>query len=669
MEYIYENHDVKGLVFSESKEPLPDGVLAKVKGASFFLDGFSRNGRFYPKKLWENALKNQETKNTISRGLMFGCIGHPKDYSLDELLESGKVSHKVTDIQINENSGEGIAEYEILDTPSGRILNTVLRSGSEMYVSTRAFGGFSNETKDKDGKKYKVLDEKNFVIESIDFVIQPGFLETNPKLIESLKEDFLELEEKDKIVHIECEEGICGLKFENLEVEEVEVKEVEEEVKEVEEEVKEVEEVSKEIDTSLLEHLAKEELILMIKNVVEENNLLSLSPKKEGLDGGIVVSSKLIMNYVSYIEILLKLVRYKVEYEKYYDDLIQFLDKDIKITVNDMNSVSAIADKILKEKDVEESIIHVCERINELTKKINNDGEKNDDEKTDKEGKTSSEKEPSSKGIDTSTEIKSADESAIDFLWDLKEREVEVKEIVYEEDKTKIIELKSKNLKLKEATISLTKTLEEALNKSAEKEIVKETVIEYKIPDDINSRFIEINETVEKTNKQKLELEKTIEELRSEIENEQLLREKLRDENESLKESIETNKVYFKEIVEDNEKEKSDLEEAFHLEESEKKKTQNALNETLKKVDDLYEKIQTSSAKYYALYYRLELPVVEKLMGIYESEERLLLALEKEEKLNFRKNEKEIEIIVPTYSNRSESSSEAKTKFLESLTK
>lgn len=657
-QYIYENHDVKGLVVSEAKgSTLAEGVLAKVKGPSFFLDGFSRNGRFYPKKLWENALKNPETKSALTRGLMFGCIGHPKDYSLDELLESGKVSHKVTDIYIDKQTGEGIAEYEILDTPAGRILNTVLRSGSEMYVSTRAFGGFSNETKSKDGKKYKVLDVNNFVIESVDFVIQPGFLETNPTLVESLMEDFMELKEKDEAHHIECEDGLCSLNLEGMN-----------EVNEDEE--PKIEEEANVLDKAVLEKLNKDELITMLENVVNENNLLTKDAMNEedtGNSDDMMVSAKLMMNYVSYVEVLTKMVRYNVEYEKYYDQLIEFLDKDAKLTTDDMTELDKICDEILKEKDVEESIIHACERIKELAEKINDDGEKDDKEKEDKEGKTES---PTKKDDeeDTSATVKAKGESLVDFMWNLKERIEIQKEVVYEEDTEKVDEMASQVLRLKEATVALTKNLEEALNQTPEKEIVTETKIEFKIPDDINEKFVSMNETVESLKEAKAELETKLNEYQASIEKSSETYGELVAEKEALEEAIETDKGMFREILEDKEKEKIALEEAVEEQKQKTVEVQEVLKKTNKKVDKVSEKLNETTAKFYSMYHKLELPLVEKLMELHTDEVKLKEALIKEEKLNNRRAPV-AKIDLPEYKPKDVSRAEKKSKFLENLTR
>jgi len=660
-QYIYENHDVSGLVITEaSTKQLSEGVLSKVKGASFFLDGYSRNGRFYPKSLWENSLKNPETKMAIEKGLMFGCIGHPKDYSLDELLESGKVSHKVTNIYIDKASGEGIAEYDILDTPSGRILNTVLKSGSEMYVSTRAFGGFTTETKTKGGKKYKILDDKNFVIESIDFVIQPGFLETKPKLVESLRED-LELLREDKH-EIICEDGLCGLELGEAinEKEEIEV-----------------------LDKSVFENLSKDEVITMLENVISENKILSNDKVHEDDSSSnqddMMVSAKLMINYVSYVELLTKLVRYNVEFEKYYDQLIEFLDKDSKLSTDDMGKLDEICALILKEKDIEESIVTVCTRITELAAKINDDGEKND--KEDKEDKEPKKKDS---GEDNSTEVKAKEESFVDYVMTLMKPEVVVMEkITKVQDESLVRELNGQLLQMKEATKFLTQKLDEEMNKAPKKETITETKIEYKVPSEIHEKILKgmeqntsLTEQLEGETAKRLGVDKELNELNTQYEELGEELDKVTSDFESLKESIEekesSDKKIFKEILEDNKRELKVSEEFA----SELNEELEDLTEQLEKKNETLEKYKgvlvETSAKFYASFYKLEIPTVNKLMERYTNEKDLKEALLKEEKMNQRTPMKTKEITVPTYNenHRPENKrSASKKSFLENLTR
>ena len=231
-------------------------TLGLVEGKSFVLNGVSRNGRFYPKELWENVLKDTEVIQMLKEKLMFGCIGHPEEYTLDELLAEGKVSHIVTDIRLG-NDGFGYATYEILDTPAGRILNTILRAGSKLKVSTRAFGDFSNEFKELDGNRYKVIDPKSFKLESIDFVIKPGIANVDVKLMEELEQKNSQDLEKLKEGEIKlCKDGVCTL------IEEVEIhKEIESKFNEEVEKYKSIINTLKEENKNLQDNLieAKEE--------------------------------------------------------------------------------------------------------------------------------------------------------------------------------------------------------------------------------------------------------------------------------------------------------------------------------------------------------------------------------------------------------------------------
>ena len=256
-------------------------VLGIVEGKSFVLDGVSRNGRFYPKQLWENVLKDPEVIQMLNDKLMFGCIGHPENYTLDELLADGKVSHIVTDIRIG-NDGFGYATYEILDTPAGRILNTILRAGSKMKVSTRAFGEFVNEYKVIEGKKYQVINPKNFKLESIDFVIKPGIADVDVKLIEKLETENKQDLEKLKESSIQlCEDGVCTI------IEEVELhKKIEEQYK------KEIEKYKSIINT------LKEENKQLQDEIENKNNL---EKRKEELEKILIAE---IENYLKEISIL-----------------------------------------------------------------------------------------------------------------------------------------------------------------------------------------------------------------------------------------------------------------------------------------------------------------------------------------------------------------------------
>lgn len=157
-------------------------VLGRVKGQFFAPNGTSRNGRFYPRSLWEKVIRNVDVKNRLTERTMFGTIGHDDTPVTEEQLRNGEVSHIVTNLHIDEN-GIGLGEAIILDTPSGRNLNTYLRAGSRLSTSSRASGRFAKEP-NREG--VPIVDEDSYLFETFDFVIEPGFLEARPDLVESL---------------------------------------------------------------------------------------------------------------------------------------------------------------------------------------------------------------------------------------------------------------------------------------------------------------------------------------------------------------------------------------------------------------------------------------------------------------------------------------------------
>ena len=163
----------------ESSDVDGEYIIAKVRGQFFVPDGNSRNGRHYKRAVWDNVLSDPKVMERLSNRNMFGTIGHGTKIN-DEAVQNGLISHIVTHMGINE-SNEGMGEALILNTPAGRSLNTIMRAGGKMFVSTRANGSFKGEH-----KGMPCVDPETFDFETVDFVCEPGFLEANPSIAESL---------------------------------------------------------------------------------------------------------------------------------------------------------------------------------------------------------------------------------------------------------------------------------------------------------------------------------------------------------------------------------------------------------------------------------------------------------------------------------------------------
>ena len=155
-------------------------IIGKVSGTFFVPNGKSRNKRFYPESLWRKALSDKNIQERLANRQMLGTIGHDQPLD-DDAVKEGKVSHVVTKLEIKE--GKGYGEALILGTPAGQILKTMTGAGVRMYTSSRATGGYKGEY-----EGLPVVDENRYNLKGFDFVLDPGFLEANPSLVEELKE-------------------------------------------------------------------------------------------------------------------------------------------------------------------------------------------------------------------------------------------------------------------------------------------------------------------------------------------------------------------------------------------------------------------------------------------------------------------------------------------------
>ena len=555
---IYQIQDY--IKLHENYKPTNKKILGIVEGKSFVLDGVSRNGRFYPKQLWENALKNLEVKEMLRDRLMFGCIGHPENYTLDELLAEGKVSHIVTDIKLGKD-GFGYATYEILDTPAGRILETILKAGSKMKVSTRGFGEFSNEAKQIDGKKYQVIDPNTFQLESIDFVIKPGIASVDVKLVEELeknnKEDIEKL--KESKIHL-CEDGVCTI------ISEMEV----------------------------YENLKKEnkKLQSIIKNLKEENNALqnklldsdNNSDKDSNKD-----SDKDSDNYDEKIDDLNTIIVSYIEYFLKDNNMNKNLD-DIRNTmldyleINDEDINSSIIEELLNKIESYDDNIYIenlKKYLNELKEIL--DSSKNNSSKNDIITKIID------KGNDLIGDIKSKEleENYNDIIKDFT-----IKLIKESKEKNNINKSLSKSLEeLKKSYFETLKLLKE---EKSIREIQEKHLIEKE------KHLIEKENKYNELLELKTKLEESVNSLNKKIIEEEKEKHKLKIEYKLLKESkIEADeKLIFKRVNEEINKIKKDIKEKLvsenkiYLELQEQKLKEKIKNEFLENIEYLKEKIK-----------------------------------------------------------------------------
>jgi len=170
-----------GSTLNESEySSLIDGqyIIGIVEGQFFQPDGMSRNKRWYSRSLWENVLNSPDVKNRLLNRTMFGEIGHSDGPVTDMTLREGNASHIILDLWIDEK-GRGMGRAAILNTQKGRDLKTYLGANAKLKVSTRGEGVYL------DGQFHDgcpIIDPDSYELQTVDFVLNPGFLETSAKL-------------------------------------------------------------------------------------------------------------------------------------------------------------------------------------------------------------------------------------------------------------------------------------------------------------------------------------------------------------------------------------------------------------------------------------------------------------------------------------------------------
>jgi hypothetical protein len=214
-------------------------IIGMVEGQFFQPDGMSRNKRWYSRRLWENVLASADVRSRLANRTMYGEIGHSDGPVTDMTLRSGDVSHIIADLWIDEK-GRGMGRAYILDTPKGRLLKTYLGAKSKLKVSTRGEGGYL-EGETHDG--FPIIDPDTYELQTVDFVLNPGFLETNAKLT-TKREEFTPIQEQVNKANREGENRMDMDKY---------VAELKEEIAELKAEKKSLSEELKSKDEELLE--------------------------------------------------------------------------------------------------------------------------------------------------------------------------------------------------------------------------------------------------------------------------------------------------------------------------------------------------------------------------------------------------------------------------------
>jgi hypothetical protein len=145
-------------MLQESKEQNGGRILLKDKVLQR-ADVLNQNGRIYPRHILEREIRNYQKFINENRAL--GEIDHPES----SVIELKNVSHVIREAHIE--NGVVYGTIEVLNTPGGKIIQSLMESQIKIGISSRGVGS----TK-KEGDYQMVQDDYNLIC--FDVVSEPS---------------------------------------------------------------------------------------------------------------------------------------------------------------------------------------------------------------------------------------------------------------------------------------------------------------------------------------------------------------------------------------------------------------------------------------------------------------------------------------------------------------
>lgn len=157
----------------DRKVSMPKGGVWVVEGPAQASDIRNANNRYYPRKIWERWIKDQNSpaQQAIRERAMTGHLEHPSDGRMD----GNKLAMVVTGAELRED-GSVHAKFELLDTPEGLRLQEYTRKNVKWGVSSRGSGSV-----DEKGR----VNPDDYVLETWDAVMRPSVTHAIPRLPQS----------------------------------------------------------------------------------------------------------------------------------------------------------------------------------------------------------------------------------------------------------------------------------------------------------------------------------------------------------------------------------------------------------------------------------------------------------------------------------------------------
>jgi len=174
-----------GNVFEYNKltpeEQQKRGILGRLTGVIADTVNPTRNGRRYSAELWDKVFQDPIMQEKIANKCVFGEIAHPLDGR--EEIDPEKIAVCLSEVPKKNGKGQLIGIFDVLNTPCGKILKTMLDYGTTVGVSSRGSG---DTFTDYDGQES--VDPDTYECTGWDVVFVPAVKEARMKYVtESLQ--------------------------------------------------------------------------------------------------------------------------------------------------------------------------------------------------------------------------------------------------------------------------------------------------------------------------------------------------------------------------------------------------------------------------------------------------------------------------------------------------
>lgn len=143
-------------------------VLATLRGPALDYVHDTRNNRGYEEELWDSVANSEYVKELFETKNFLGEPDHPMQWESRADIHYPYVSHAIRELIKRPELGYYEVVIDILDTPNGRILKTLIDYGVKLGVSSRGAG----RTIIKNGRT--VVDKRTYKFITIDIVPMPG---------------------------------------------------------------------------------------------------------------------------------------------------------------------------------------------------------------------------------------------------------------------------------------------------------------------------------------------------------------------------------------------------------------------------------------------------------------------------------------------------------------